>query len=146
MRLWTLSPKHLDQKGLVALWRESLLAQKVLMGQTKGYRNHPQLIRFKNHPIPLAAIASYLSFIYDEANTRGYNFQQNKIPAYKTTFLITVTNEQVLYEWKHLKEKLKIRDIRKYKELLDIDFPELNPLFKVVEGEIEKWEIIKNAF
>jgi len=30
MRLWSLHPRYLDAKGLVALWREGLLAQKVL--------------------------------------------------------------------------------------------------------------------
>ena len=46
MRLWSLHPKYLDIKGLVACWREGLLARKVLLDQTKGYKNHPQLIRF----------------------------------------------------------------------------------------------------
>lgn len=27
MRLWSLHPKHLDPQGLVALWREVLLAR-----------------------------------------------------------------------------------------------------------------------
>ena len=36
MRLWSLHPRYLDAKGLVALWREGLLAQAVLKGQTKG--------------------------------------------------------------------------------------------------------------
>ena len=47
MRLWSVHPKYLDSKGLVALWREALLAKQVLEGGTKGYRNHPQLDRFK---------------------------------------------------------------------------------------------------
>lgn len=38
MRLWVSHPKYLDCKGLVALWRESLLARKVLKGKTKGWR------------------------------------------------------------------------------------------------------------
>ena len=29
MRLWSLHPRYLDAKGLVALWREALLAQAV---------------------------------------------------------------------------------------------------------------------
>ena len=39
MRLWSLRPKYLDSQGLVALWREGLLAQAVLRGKTRGYRN-----------------------------------------------------------------------------------------------------------
>lgn len=37
MRIWSLHPSYLDAKGLVALWRETLLAQKVLLGATVGY-------------------------------------------------------------------------------------------------------------
>lgn len=44
MRLWTLHPKYLDPKGLVALWRETLLAQRVLAGRTRGYRFDESLI------------------------------------------------------------------------------------------------------
>lgn len=143
MRLWTLSPEYLDPKGLVALWREALLAQKVLKGETKGYRNHPQLFRFKNHQVPLDAIATYLSFVHNESVRRGYDFDQNKILRGRTKKLIKVTDGQVLYEWKHLKEKLKIRDMGKYKESLQIDFPEVNPLFELIKGEIEEWELVK---
>lgn len=32
MRLWSLHPSYLDAVGLVALWREGLLARKVLQG------------------------------------------------------------------------------------------------------------------
>ena len=32
MRLWSLSPRYLDVKGLVAVWREGLLADAVLLG------------------------------------------------------------------------------------------------------------------
>ena len=37
MRLWTIHPRYLDSRGLVALWRESLLARAVLRSQTRGY-------------------------------------------------------------------------------------------------------------
>jgi hypothetical protein len=36
LRLWSIHPKYLDATGLVALWREALLAQKVLKGKTKA--------------------------------------------------------------------------------------------------------------
>ena len=74
MRLWTLHPTHLDAKGLVALWREALLAQKVLRGGTKGYRHHPQLRRFSAVTDPPAALAAYLTAVHEEATRRGYNF------------------------------------------------------------------------
>ena len=74
MRLWSLHPRYLDAKGLVALWREALLAQKVLQGNTKGYRNHPQLSRFKQQIDPLAAVAAYLCEVQREAARRGYHY------------------------------------------------------------------------
>jgi hypothetical protein len=33
MRLWSLHPEYLDANGLVALWREALLAQAFLQGK-----------------------------------------------------------------------------------------------------------------
>jgi hypothetical protein len=57
MRLWSLHPCYLDRQGLLALWREALLAQKMLQGQTRGYRFHPQLERFRAQSDPSAAIA-----------------------------------------------------------------------------------------
>lgn len=79
MRLWSIHPKYLDSKGLVALWREDLFAQAVLFGHTKGYKKHPQLIRFKNTSDQSAAIASYLRSVVEEADNRGYSFDRSKI-------------------------------------------------------------------
>ena len=58
--LWSLQPGLLDRMGLLALWREGLLAQKVLLGQTTGYRFHPQLKRFQGSKNPVGAINTYL--------------------------------------------------------------------------------------
>ena len=71
MRLWTLHPKYLDPKGLVALWREALLARAVLRGETSGYTRHPQLERFRSHEKPLFALDAYLAVVFDEAVSRG---------------------------------------------------------------------------
>ena len=103
MRLWSLHPKYLDSKGLVALWREALLARAVLQGETEGYKNHPQLIRFKNHENPLAAINTYILNIYIESVKRFYNFNRNKIGSKFTELEINVTHKQIIYEFKHLK-------------------------------------------
>src|SRR5687767_125237 len=78
MRLWTIHPQYLDTKGLLAVWREGLLAQKVLQNQTRGYRNHPQLRRFKSSPDANGAISMYLRGIYREALNRGYHFSEHK--------------------------------------------------------------------
>jgi len=66
MRIWSIHPKYLDTKGLVALWRENLLAKNVLEHNTRGYKNHPQLIRSKNSGTPLQAINHYLAAVYQE--------------------------------------------------------------------------------
>lgn len=79
MRLWSLHPSYLDAKGLVAAWREALLAQKILVGATHGYRQHPQLIRFRAQEQPRAAVSAYLRGIHREATSRGYTFDVEKI-------------------------------------------------------------------
>jgi hypothetical protein len=140
MRLWTVHPKYLDAKGLVAAWREALLAQKVLAGQTKGYRNHPQLIRFRLHSKPAAAIASFLFGLIEEADRRGYRFDRDKILHKKVSIQIQETNEQLTYEWIHLKCKLRKRAPKIYREFFKVKTPEPHPLFQIVTGEIRDWE------
>jgi hypothetical protein len=110
MRLWSLHPSLLDTKGLVALWREGLLAQKVLRGNTAGYRSHPQLHRFRESDQPLVAISTYLWAVHDEATRRGYAFDASKIALERRPLSLAVTRGQLLFEWKHLKEKLRRRD------------------------------------
>jgi len=138
MRLWTIHPKYLDHKGLTALWRESLLAKKVLQGKTKGYKNHPQLKRFKN--LSLKFINTYLYYIYKESCRRGYCFDKRKIDKPLTKKKIYSTTGQLEYEFKHLKNKLKKRSKQTYNKLLKIKSPEPNPLFKIRKGKIEDWE------
>lgn len=140
MRLWTVHPKYLDTKGLLAAWREGLLAQKVMQGRTKGYRNHPQLNRFKSSPNPIGAIAVYLRGIYNEAITRGYKFSGDKIDSTDFNDRIPCTRGQLLYEWNHLKRKLVSRDIKKYGEIETIEEPESHIIFEIVEGDVEDWE------
>ena len=105
MRLWSIHPKYLDSQGIVALWRETLLAQAVLRNETKGYRNHPQLERFKNCPEPLSAISIYLRSIYIESEARGYSFNESKIKPSIKPEIIKVTSGQINYEWLHLMSK-----------------------------------------
>ncbi len=145
MRLWTLHPKYLDAQGLTALWREALLAQKVLMGQTKGYKHHPQLLRFKQHPDPLGAIAAYLNVVHDESVERGYQFDKSKIIAAPNTVKIVCTDGQLSYELAHLKEKLKQRDKKKYEEIRLIEKAAANPMFSIIRGSAESWEIIRKT-
>lgn len=140
MRLWTIHPRYLDAQGLVAVWREGLLALKVLQGETRGYRHHPQLERFRACPDPLAAIIAYLHGIHAEACTRGYHFDTTKLPPLVPIQPLPETRSQLLFEWKHLKHKLMTRNPDRYAVLLDINFPEAHPLFRIVPGEVRPWE------
>lgn len=142
MRIWSIHPKYLDTKGLVALWRETLLAKHVLEGKTKGYTNHPQLYRFKTSVHPLSSVNQYLSEVFYEAGKRGFHFDKTKISWDFTPDKIAVTKGQLNFETTHLLRKLKIRDNNKYNGLTGITLPEPHPLFTVVEGEIEEWEKI----
>lgn len=141
MRIWSIHPKYLDTKGLTAVWRETLLAKHVLEGKTKGYTNHPQLIRFKNSEYPLDCINRYLSIIYEEACMRGYNYDQSKFRTDFKACVLPVTTGQVEYEAKHLLKKLQQRDYARYSEYKDLINWEIHPLFELVEGETESWEI-----
>ncbi|RSZ64685.1 DNA lyase [Corynebacterium hylobatis] len=139
MRIWSLHPRYLDQKGLVACWRETLLAQKVLTGATTGYRNHPQLLRFRAQEDPLAAVGAYLQGLHDEATARGYNFNPTKIlVAGSPVAPMEVTDGQLTFEAGHLRAKLEVRDPARIAALSD--FPETHPLFRMVAGPVEEWE------
>lgn len=140
MRIWSLHPQYLDRMGLVALWRETLLAKHVLEGKTKGYKNHPQLIRFKSSKHPLAAINYYLKFVFLEAQQRNYNFDSSKFSEIEQIEKINVTTEQLDYEKHHLLNKLKVRDEIKYTEVSDILNLITHPLFNVIDGKVEDWE------
>lgn len=140
MRLWSLHPQYLDPQGLVALWREALLAQAVLRGDTRGYRNHPQLERFRNHAAPLAAIAAYLEAVYAEAERRGYAFDKSKIGATAERPTLVVTTGQLEYEWAHLMKKLQARNLACFQRWQGTATPEPHPLFEVRLGDVASWE------
>lgn len=140
MRIWSIHPQHLDAKGLVALWREVLLALHVLQGKTNGYRNHPQLLRFKNYSSPEEAINFYLSVVFGVASERGYHFDRGKLSEIKPLPQIPVTSGQLDYEWQHLLKKLKTRDPEFYKNNILLLQPRLHPLFFKIEGPVETWE------
>jgi hypothetical protein len=155
MRLWSIHPKYLDRFGLLAVWREGLLAQKVLAGQTRGYKHHSQLIRFNGYR-SLYLISKYLWNIWIEGQKRKYNFiwqkiwyGQDKLSSVDDIWI--VTKGQLQYEIEHLQRKLKVRAIEQftanlysiYTKDMNIIKIEPNPLFKVVDGNIENWERVK---
>lgn len=140
MRLWTLHPKYLDRQGLVAVWREALLAQAVLLGQTKGYQHHPQLVRFRAHADPTAAVAAYLRGVHVESLARGYRFDPNKIVVPETHESIQTTQGQMMFEWRHLMRKLAQRAPELARSHADVVQPDPHPLFQVVPGPVADWE------
>ena len=141
MRLWTLHPRHLDAAGLVALWREALLAQAVLLGRTRGYTRHPQLQRFQAAADPVACIARYLLVVADEATARGYSFDAARIVAAESPHRpIAETRGQLLYEWEHLGHKLQRRSPTWYHDQVANAQPTAHPLFRIVAGGVRDWE------
>ena len=141
MRLWTLHPKYLDGRGLVAVWREGLLARAVLRGRTLGYRHHPQLERFRAHRMPVQAINAYLAEVHAEADRRGYAFDRARIGPVRRCAPVRAQAGQLAYEWRHLLAKLRDRDPARFRSLrLMKGDPESHPLFRVVAGGVEEWE------
>ncbi len=140
MRLWTLHPKYLDPQGLVALWREALLAQAVLRGRTRGYRHHPQLERFRAHATPRSAINAYLAGVHMESKHRGYSFDAGKVGAARSRARIQATSGQLAHEWRHLLRKLRVRSPSRYRQWRKLASPEPHPQFRIVPGPVAPWE------
>ena len=145
MRLWTVHPQYLDTRGLVALWREALLARAVLRGQTIGYRHHPQLHRFREQTAPRSAINAYLQAVHAESLVRGYRFDRAKAGRAVTPGKITATTGQLEYEWRHLLAKLRERSPADYRRLKGLGRPQAHPLFVLVQGPVEPWEVTRRT-
>ena len=145
MRLWSIHPKYLDTKGLVALWREALLAKHVLEGKTKGYKNHPQLNRFKQSEKPLDCINNYLAVVHQEALRRQFNFDKQKVDWSFPPTSLPVTKGQLQYETLHFLNKIKIRDPDKYEALKTLLSFDPHPLFHLIDGDREEWEIVTSG-
>lgn len=140
MRLWSIHPRYLDAKGLVALWREALLARAVLRGETRGYRHHPQLDRFRATASSRSAIGVYLQGVHAEAAARGYAFDPTKVPRVRVVAPIDVTEGQIDYEWAWLTRKLAERSPALFERHRTAARPEVHPIFRVVPGPVEPWE------
>jgi hypothetical protein len=140
MRLWTIHPRYLDSRGLVALWREALLAQAVLRGHTRGYVRHPQLDRLRRQRAPVRCIANYLRVVHAEASRRGYNFDLRKVARGGSVNHIETSRGQLLFEWQHLIEKLRVRNLQWLQNLeIETDLHP-HPSFCIIPGDIEDWE------
>ena len=142
MRLWSVHPRHLDGPGLVALWREGLLAKAVLAGLTQGYRHHPQLARFRAARRPVAVMNVYLAAVHAEATRRGYRFDGRKLAGPRSRARLVVPRGQVAHEWQHLLRKLRGRSPADYAIARGIARPRVHPLFVLREGPVAPWERI----
>lgn len=160
MRLWSLHPRYLDTAGLTAGWREALLAQKVLTGTTRGYRNHPQLERFRAGsalageaagavgrlgdvawPWPGDRVVAFLHDLADEAAARGYAYDRSRIMGSRPAVeRVPVTDGQVAYEWAFLRAKLAVRSPDVLARWADVAVADVHPLFTVVPGPVAPWE------
>lgn len=145
MRLWSLHPKYLDAQGLVALWREALLARAVLRGETRGYQHHPQLERFAAHASPRLAINAYLAAVHAEARSRNYNFDWSKVGPVRVVPRIHVTSEQLRHEWQHLLQKLAVRSPLIFARWRDLAVPQCHPLFCSRPGPVASWERVSRG-
>lgn len=140
MRLWSLHPVHLDRQGLIALWREALLAQAVLAGRTRGYRQHPQLERFRTCPSPRGAVAAYLDAVREEATVRGFRCDPARVDEVERwSGPIPVATGQLELERGHLLAKLELRSPADW-EVQRARALRVHPLFTVVEGPVASWE------
>lgn len=142
MRLWSLHPSYLDSIGLIALWREGLLARKVLLGQTKGYIHHPQLIRFRETENPIQTIDAYLKTVHDESIRRSYNFDLSKISPCECQPppSLLLPDKQLEYEFQHLLNKLQTRSPQRYDLLHQTTTILPHPLFQIIPGDVSSWE------
>jgi hypothetical protein len=140
VRLWSLHPRFLDSAGLVALWREGLLARAVLRGATKGYRHHPQLERFCDSGRPVACLDTYLAAVCEEADRRGYRFDRSKLGRRRFRGRLRVTADQLAFEWAHLLAKVRRRRPAHARTLARVSTPRANPLFRVIAGPVAPWE------
>lgn len=140
MRLWSIHPSLLDQKGLCGMWREGLLAMKVLRGETRGYRFHPQLDRFKAHSNPYGALTQFMHGILEESKVRGYRFDESKLPSCTQSHRISVTYGQVHFEVGLLATKLQHRGTVSRIPFYGALQESIHPLFHLVDGGIEPWE------
>lgn len=142
MRIWSLHPRYLDRQGLVACWREALLAQAVLAGRTSGYLNHPQLRRFRAAPDPMESIGSYLHALLLEAEVRGHAFDPSRIDRgeARQEQALSVTTGQLSTEWSHLSVKMSVRSPDTLALWDAVSVPEPHPLFHVIDGPVASWE------
>jgi hypothetical protein len=147
MRIWSISLEYLDSKRLGAQWREALLCRNVLLGLTKGYKNHPQFTRIQQHQQPLDFINTFLYEVHREATNRGYKYDEKKLQPVKLLMKMDVTEKQLEYEFSHI--QLKIKNSKNHIKFITNRFSydefglSSGQLFNVIPGDIMDFEKTK---
>jgi hypothetical protein len=156
VRLWSIHPEYLDRMGLLGLWREALLAQQVLHGETENYKNHSHMQRFYALPKEDAMqyMSDYLFFVWQEGKLRGYKLNVNHIKDPRNggslsgspRKLFTVSSGQLALEYQILCMRTRNRDHKHFLGLEDkypshrMWVPKPNPVFTLIHGRKEEWE------
>ena len=112
----------------------------MLAGKTRGYRNHPQLERFREQADPLASVDAYLWVVQQEAARRGYRFDGSKLGECQEAPGIPVTAGQLALEWAHRGRKLEARSPQVAQQWAEVQAPEPHPSFKPAPGGVAGWE------
>lgn len=140
MRLWSIHPRYLDPPGLGGLWREALLAQRVVEGRTAAYRSHPQARRILGQADPWGAIHDYLLGVWEEGRRRGYRYDRTRISEHSDGHSMDVPRGQIEYELALLHFKLAARNKASLSDLPTLEQALPHPSITIVEGGIAPWE------
>jgi hypothetical protein len=140
VRLWSIHPCYLDPPGLGGLWREALLAQRVVEGRTAAYRHHPQARRVLDQADPWGAIHDYLLGVWEEGRRRGYHYDRSRISEHSGGHLMEVPRGQIEYELALLRYKLAERNRDFLSRLPTFERTLSHPSIRIVEGGIAPWE------
>ena len=139
MRLWSLHPRYLDPQG----WSrcgETLLARKVLRGETRGYRHHPQLQRFREARDPQSAIDAYLPRSTPRrrrAATRSTRTSSMPTRARKDPGRARATRRARMG---HLIAQARVAQPGAHVRWRELQRPRTHPSFRVVAGGVADWE------
>lgn len=140
MRLWSIHPRYLDPAGLCGLWREALLAQRVVEGRTLAYRRHPQVCRLLQEDDPPGAMHAYLQGVWEEGDSRGYCLDRARITPCTSSAPMAAPQGQLEYELVLLALKLRLRNPAFLDALPRVEEVEPHPSIRPVPGGAAWWE------
>ena len=152
MRLWSLNPAYLDDASLRELWDDCMRAKKQMERLTEypnGSRPHPQLLRFFRTPGPLGAFSDYMWGVLDAIAQRGLYCgaqRKNAIPRPRSgshMYMSVTAGQMEIETWLYGAKLVKERgNGEKYVQFWSIPEPQPHPLFQIVRGAVERWEMM----